>query len=294
MKTIMIIRDGWGYRASAKNNAILSANPKFHKYLINNYPNTLLKASGEAVGLPKRFQGNSEVGHMTIGSGRIILQSLEKINKSIDSGDFFNNSELIKAMEISKKNDSCLHLMGLFQTEGVHSHLKHLEALIKVAKKRGVKKLLIHCFTDGRDAPVHNSLIYVKKIQELLKKTGIGRIATITGRYYAMDRDKRWERTKLAYENIMLGKGEEYENPLDAIKKKHRFGETDEFIKPMKLKGYDGIKDNDSIIFFNYRTDRTRQLSQAIIEPAFTGFERIKPKIYFVAMTKYYTSKYLN
>ncbi len=293
MKTIIIIRDGWGYRSQAANNAIHSAKPKFHKYLIENYPHTLIKASGEAVGLPKGFQGNSEVGHMTIGSGRIILQSLEKINKAIDSGDFFKNSELLKAMNIAKKNDSYLHLMGLFQTEGVHSHLSHLEALIKMAKKNGVKNLLIHCFTDGRDAPVNNSLIHVKKIQGLLKKEGIGLIATITGRYYAMDRDKRWERTKLAYENIVLGKGEEYENPIDAIKHKHESGETDEFIKPLKAKGYTGIKDNDSIIFFNYRTDRTRQLTQAIVEPKFSGFEREKTKANLTAMTKYYESKYL-
>ncbi|MFA5332872.1 MAG: 2,3-bisphosphoglycerate-independent phosphoglycerate mutase [Candidatus Nanoarchaeia archaeon] len=294
MKTILIIRDGWGYRASKIKNAIFSATPKFHNYLLKNYPNTLINASGEAVGLPKGFQGNSEVGHMAIGSGRIILQSMEKINRAIKTGEFYRNDELIKAIINAKRNNSALHIMGLFQTQGVHSHLDHLKALIKLAKNNGVKKLLIHCFTDGRDAPVNNGIIYLKEIVKLLKKNKLGSIATITGRYYAMDRDHRWDRTKKAYDNIMLGQGKEFYNPLLALKEDYKLKETDEFIKPMKMKGYEGVKDNDSIIFFNYRTDRPRQLTQAIIEPEFKEFSRIKKNVYFVAMTQYYKSKYLN
>lgn len=294
MKAILIIRDGWGYRKSKEKNAIAAANPKFHNYLIKNYPNTLLKASGEAVGLPKGFQGNSEVGHLTIGSGRIILQSMERINKDIKSKDFFQNPELLKAIMNVKKNDSTLHLMGLFQTEGVHSHLDHLKALIILAKKNGVKKLLIHCFTDGRDAPVHNGIKHLGDIMKFLKNQNLGRIATITGRYYAMDRDKRWDRTKKAYDNVALGKGEEFDDLYKGLKKRHSLGETDEFINPMKIKGYEGFNENDSVIFFNYRTDRPRQLTQAIVEPSFGAFERIKKRVYFVAMTDYYKSDYLH
>jgi len=293
MKAILIIRDGWGYRKSESKNAIFSARPKFHNYLLKNYPNILIKASGEAVGLPKGFQGNSEVGHLTIGSGRIILQSMEKINQSIKSGDFYKNEELLKAIENAKINSSTLHIMGLFQTEGVHSHLDHLKALIRLAKEKGVKKLLIHCFTDGRDAPVNNGIIHLKEIIRLLKHAKLGSVATITGRYYAMDRDKRWDRTEKAYNNIMLGKGEEVSNLLDSLSEKYLADETDEFIKPMKIKGYEGVNDNDSMIFFNYRTDRPRQLTKSIIEPGFFEFEREKKKVYFVAMTNYYESKNL-
>jgi 2,3-bisphosphoglycerate-independent phosphoglycerate mutase len=294
MKAILIIRDGWGYKKSKAKNAIAHANPKFNDYLVKNYPSTLLKASGEAVGLPKGFQGNSEVGHLTIGSGRIMLQSMERINQAIESGDFYRNIELLKAINNALRNNSTLHLMGLFQIQGVHSHLNHLKALIKMAKDMGIKKLLIHCFTDGRDAQVNNGIIYLKEINNLLKKIKIGSIATITGRYYAMDRDNRWDRTKKAYDNIMLGKGKEFINPILALKEEYGLNETDEFIKPMKMKGYKGAGNNDSVIFFNYRTDRTRQLTQAIIEPDFRGFKRAKKNVYFAGMTNYYESKYLN
>jgi 2,3-bisphosphoglycerate-independent phosphoglycerate mutase len=293
MKSILIIRDGWGYRKSKTKNAIAFANPVFHKYLLKNYPNTLINTSGEAVGLPKGYQGNSEVGHLTIGSGRIIIQSMERINKDIKSKNFYKNIELLKAINNVKKNNSTLHLMGLFQTQGVHSHLDHLKALIKLAKKEGVKKLLIHCFTDGRDAPVNEGIIHLKTIVKILKKNKIGSIATITGRYYAMDRDKRWNRTKKAYDNIMLGEGKKYENPIKALKKEYELNQTDEFIKPIKMKDYNGVNNNDSIIFFNYRTDRPRQLTKAIIEPNFKEFKTVKKNIYFVALTNYYNSKYL-
>ncbi|MDD5054483.1 MAG: 2,3-bisphosphoglycerate-independent phosphoglycerate mutase [Candidatus Nanoarchaeia archaeon] len=291
MKTILLIRDGWGYRKSKDKNAIAKAKPEFHNHLIKNYPNTLLKASGQAVGLPKGFQGNSEVGHLTIGSGRIILQSLEKINHSIKSKEFFNNKELLSAIENAKKQNSTLHIMGLFQTQGVHSHTDHLKALIKMAKTNKVKKLLIHCFTDGRDAPVNEGLKHLKEIMKLLKKEKIGAIASITGRYYAMDRDKRWERTKKAYDCINSGIAPEFTNPIKALKEKYFSGETDEFIKPVKMQGYAGLNENDSIIFFNYRTDRPRQLTQAIVEPGFAGFERDYKKLLFVGMTNYYYSQ---
>jgi len=291
MKVILLIRDGWGYRKSTVKNAICSANPKFHNYLIKNYPNILINASGEAVGLPKGFQGNSEVGHLTLGSGRIILQSLEKINQAINSQEFFSNKELLAAMNNTKEFGSTLHIMGLLQTQGVHSHIDHLKALIKMAKINGVKKLLIHCFTDGRDAPVNEGITHLKGIIKLLKKEKVGSIASISGRYYAMDRDKRWDRTKKAYDCIILGQASEFTNSAKALEAKYKMGETDEFVTPMKLKGYEGIKENDSIIFFNYRTDRPRQLTQAIIEPGFSGFERVYKKVFFVGMTNYYESK---
>jgi 2,3-bisphosphoglycerate-independent phosphoglycerate mutase len=256
---------------------------------MKNYPNTLLNASGEAVGLPKGFQGNSEVGHLTIGSGRIIQQSLTRINKSIEDKSFFTNPEFLEAIKNAKKNKTSLHLIGLFQTEGVHAHLNHLQALLKLCEQEKFFDVKIHAITDGRDSPTTKSLNHIKKILAVLKKQKFGEIVTISGRYYAMDRNKNWDRTKQAYDCIMKGETKTtYTNPLNSIKESHKKKITDEFIIPRKQKKYGGVKENDSIIFFNYRTDRTRQLTQSIVERKFEEWKREKKKTYFVAMTQYY------
>lgn len=287
---VIIIRDGWGYNKRKTENAEFSGHPEYTNYLMKNYPNTLLKASGEAVGLAKGYQGNSEVGHMTIGSGRIIFQSMEKINHAIDTGEFFKNKSFLKAIQNAKENNATLHLIGLLQAEGVHSHINHLFALLNLCKKEKFKNVLIHIITDGRDAPVTKSEEYLKKLDSKLEKTGFGKIATITGRYYAMDRDKRWDRTKKAYDCIVNGiTNKEFTDALTIVKQAHSKKEFDEFILPKKMKGYGGVKDKDSIIFFNFRTDRTRQLTKAIVEKKFEGWERSPLNVCFVAMTLYYS-----
>jgi len=285
---ILIIRDGWGHNPKKKDNAIKKAKAPNENYYLNNFPNGFLNASGEAVGLEKGYQGNSEVGHLTIGSGRIIYQSLPRINKSIKNGSFFNNQALLKTINHCQKNNSVLHLIGLLQTQGVHSHIDHLFALLKLCKKNNFKKVFIHIITDGRDAPVNESLKHLKNLKKEIKKLGLGEIVSVSGRYYAMDRDKRWARTKLAYGSIIEGGGNKIKDIEDYIKQKHLLKETDEFISPASLTHYHGVSNRDGIIFFNYRTDRTRQLTQAIIEKKFTGFKRNMKKVSFTAMTEYY------
>ncbi|MBD3311993.1 2,3-bisphosphoglycerate-independent phosphoglycerate mutase [archaeon] len=288
-KVILVIRDGWGYRKSSYKNAIKQTSTPNAEELMKNYPSAIIKASGEAVGLPDGYQGNSEVGHLTIGSGRIIPQSLTRINNSIKEGSFFENKAFLKAVNNCKKNNSSLHLMGLLQVEGVHAHKDHLFALLDLCKKEGLKDVYVHVFTDGRDSPPTDSPKHVKSLKKKIKKTGIGVIATISGRYYAMDRDKRWQRTKKAYDCIVKGEAKNvFKKPVKAIKESYKQGVTDEFLIPLKHEGYDGIKENDSIIFYNYRTDRPRQLTKAIVEDEFKHFKRDSPKVFFVAMTEYY------
>jgi 2,3-bisphosphoglycerate-independent phosphoglycerate mutase len=288
-KVILVIRDGWGYRKNCKNNAICQTPTPITDNLMKNHPHTLINASGKAVGLPKNYQGNSEVGHMTIGSGRIILQSLSRINKSIKSKEFFNNQEFLAAINNCKENKSKLHLIGLLQSEGVHSHEKHLFALLDLCKQQDFKDVYIHVITDGRDSPVTASLKHIKKLQKKLKKLEFGKIVTVSGRYFAMDRDKRWQRTKKAYDCIVNAKAIQFSDLLSKIKTLHKNKETDEFIVPEKHRTYSGVKDNDSIIFFNFRTDRPRQLTKAIVEDDFSAFSRKKKSVYFVAMTQFYT-----
>jgi len=287
-KVILIIRDGWGYSENSENNFLLPQYAPFNSELIKKYPNTLLDASGSAVGLPGGYQGNSEVGHMTIGSGRIIFQSLARINRSIEDGSFFNIKEFVKVIGKCKKNKKHLHLMGLIQTEGVHSHINHLFAILDLCKKLNFSDVYIHAFTDGRDAPTEDGINKIKLVEDKINKLGLGTVVTVCGRYYAMDRDQRWDRTKLAYDCIINGKAPEYKSVDEAIKQSYLLGKTDEFIVPCKLMGYHGIKEKDSIIFFNFRTDRTRQLTRAIVENKFEGWERELIKVHFVAMAQYY------
>ena len=285
---ILIIRDGWGYRQASADNYIKQAKTPNDDQYLKTYPNTLIKSSGLEVGLLPGYQGNSEVGHMTMGAGRIIYQSLPKIHSAIHDVSFFKNSAFLKALTNCQKNKSSLHLIGLLQTQGVHSHMDHLFALLDLCKKNNFKNVYIHAITDGRDAPTTESLKHIKKLQAKIKQLGFGEIATVCGRYYAMDRDTRWDRTKSAYDAIALGKAEAYDNAATQIKSCHKNNEFDEFIKPSKLKTYTGINKNDSIIFFNFRTDRTRQLTQALCEKKFSGFKRQLIPVLFVAMTQYY------
>ena len=286
---ILIIRDGWGYRKEKKNNIIAQANIPWDDSFKTKYEHGLLDTSGRAVGLPDNYQGNSEVGHMTLGSGRIILQSLVKINDSIESGDFFKNKSFIKAIKDCQKDNKTLHLLGLIQTQGVHSHLNHLFALLDLCAKYKFKNVLIHLITDGRDAPPTESLKHLRSLEKKIKTLGIGKIVSVSGRYYAMDRDKRYQRTELAYNCISSGIAPIFLKISDYIKKSHNNNIGDEFIKPAKLKGYKGLEEGDSLIFFNFRTDRPRQLTQALIEKNFSGFNRKNfTKISLISMTEYY------
>jgi 2,3-bisphosphoglycerate-independent phosphoglycerate mutase len=289
-KVILVIRDGWGYRSDGDQNALAEVPTPYTDALMKEYPNTLLEAAGNAVGLPQGYQGNSEVGHLTIGSGRIILQSLERINRTIADGSFFEMKDFVNAIKDCKHHGTKLHLIGLLQVEGVHSHLDHLFALLDLCHMHHFREVYIHAITDGRDSPVHDSVKHVKKLAQKLQEIGFGTIATISGRYYAMDRDKRWERTKKYYDCIVQGDCEGFfSNALDQIESCHQKNETDEFIIPRKVMGYEGLQKNDAVIFFNFRTDRPRQITQAIVEEEFEGWKRKKLDVNYITMTQYYT-----
>jgi 2,3-bisphosphoglycerate-independent phosphoglycerate mutase len=257
---------------------------------MDRYPSTLLDAAGEAVGLPAGYQGNSEVGHMTIGSGRIFFQSLPRINRDIESGAFFSNSALRGAVENCKKNNTTLHVIGLLQKEGVHAHMDHCIAILELCKKESLNDVVVHVISDGRDAPVNGTL---RNVRELVGKTdelGIGAIGSVSGRYYAMDRDKKWDRTKAAYDCIARGESRlTFDDLVGCLEECYARGETDEFIVPRRASWYTGIRDSDSVIFFNFRTDRTRQLTRAIVEDSFEGWRRSPMDVYFVAMTEFYS-----
>ncbi|AKB52754.1 2,3-bisphosphoglycerate-independent phosphoglycerate mutase [Methanosarcina barkeri str. Wiesmoor] len=291
---MLIILDGWGYREAREGNAILAARTPNLDHLIEEYPWCFLEASGEAVGLPEGQMGNSEVGHLNIGAGRIVYQDLTRINFSIRKGDFFKNPAFLGAISNAKANDSSLHLMGLVSYGGVHSYMAHIHALIKLAQQEGVKKVYIHAFLDGRDVPPKAALKDIEELDAFCKENGNAKIATISGRYYAMDRDKRWDRTKLAYDALTMGVAP-YKTPdaETAVSEAYKRGETDEFVKPTVITDSEGkpeavIKDNDSIIFFNFRPDRARQLTWAFVNKDFENFPREKhPKVYYVCMAQY-------
>lgn len=289
---MLIVLDGWGIGKNYEGNAIyLAKTPNFDK-LIKDYPSTKLKASGLAVGLPEGQMGNSEVGHLNIGSGRIVYQDLTKITKSIEDGDFFEKEEFLKAIENAKKNNSKLHLMGLVSYGGVHSHIKHLYGLLQLCKKNSFNKVYIHAFLDGRDVPPTIGKAHLLELEEKIKEIGVGKIATVSGRYYAMDRDKRWDRTELAYKALVQGVGNLNTSAVDAVEKSYQDGIYDEFIVPTVIteegKPAATIDSGDSIIFFNFRPDRARQITRAIIDKDFNGFKREKEvETYFVTMTEY-------
>lgn len=287
---LLMILDGWGLApASAGNAAAMANTPNLDKYFAE-YPHTTLQASGKFVGLPEGQIGNSEVGHLNIGAGRIIYQNLTRITKAIEDGDFFTNPVLCDVMAKTKANDSSLHLMGLVSDGGVHSHLTHLLALVKMAKEQGLKNIYIHAFLDGRDVGPKTAAGYLKQLQQALKEIGAGRIATVSGRYYPMDRDKRWERVERGYRAIVLGEGKLAADPIAAVEESYAAGVTDEFVEPIVIEGVDGrVKAGDGVVFFNFRPDRARQLTRALNDKEFPYFERPGSAlpVNFVCMTQY-------
>lgn len=283
----LIIRDGWGKGVNEESNAIYKARTPFTDAYEKNYPTTMVETSGLSAGLPDGYMGNSEVGHLNIGAGRTIYQSLTRIDKSISDGDFFTNAAFIKAIDYAKKHGGALHLMGLIQEEGVHAVTRHCVALLELCKKHNFTNVLIHAITDGRDTAPKSALEHMQFLQSGIEKVGIGRVATVIGRYFAMDRDNRWDRTELAYRAVMQGAGTKVNNWKEAIDQAYASGENDEFIKP-RIIDYKGMSENDSFIFFNFRFDRTRQLTKAMVEPDFKEFTRPLLIHCFVAMTHYY------
>ena len=274
----LLIMDGYAIAESGNGNAISLANSENIERYMKEYPSTLLGASGLDVGLPDGQMGNSEVGHLNMGAGRIVYQELTRITKSIKDGDFFDNVELNFAMDKAIENGKKLHLYGLLSDGGVHSHNTHLYALLELAKKKGVKEVYVHCFLDGRDVPPTSGADFIKDLQTQLDKIGVGKIATVGGRYYVMDRDNRWERVEKAYDAFTLGNGERAENAYDYVKESYDKNVTDEFVIPCNIyengKPIGLIEEGDSIIFFNFRPDRAREITRAMSESEFVGFER--------------------
>lgn len=287
---LLVILDGWGLRDDTRANAIAEAHPGFYEKLVREYPMVALDASGEAVGLPNRQMGNSEVGHMNMGAGRVVYQEMTRINKAIREGEFFRNEALINGMQHAKTRQSTLHLMGLVSDGGVHSAMNHLVALLEMARQQGVEKVRVHAFLDGRDVPPKSAAKYLLEVEQKLDALDFHQIATISGRYYAMDRDKRWERVEKAYHNLVMATGRRSLFSEDALLLAYKQGETDEFVTPAVCDmTYEGMQDGDSIIFFNFRPDRARELTQAFIDRDFHGFERQKvlKDFSFVCMTTY-------
>ena len=287
-KVILIIMDGWGLGTNKKSDAIQHAKTPFVSSLYASYPNTTLVTCGEDVGLPAGQMGNSEVGHLNLGAGRIVYQELQRINVAIKTGVFAANESLLKAIRYAKENNKPLHLVGLVSDGGVHSHLNHIKALTALCKAEDLSNVLIHAFTDGRDTDPKSGLGFLTDLQNHLNLT-VGKIASITGRYYAMDRDKRWERIKLAYDGLVNGIGYKTSNVLEAVKKSYHDGVTDEFIKPIINSGIEqtGIKDGDAVICFNFRTDRCREITEVLTQTDMPEFDMRKLDLHFTTMTQY-------
>jgi 2,3-bisphosphoglycerate-independent phosphoglycerate mutase len=289
----LIILDGFGLREETKGNAVaLAKKPNFDRYWAQ-YPHTQLTACGEAVGLPEGQMGNSEVGHLNIGAGRIVYQDLTRISKSIREKDFFENEALVGAVRHAKLKGTKLHLYGLLSDGGVHSHIEHLYALLELAKKEDLHEVYVHAFLDGRDVAPDSAIGYLQELQEKIREIGVGRVATVQGRYYAMDRDKRWERTEKAYRAMVYGEGPKYTDPIQAVKESYEKSVMDEFVMPTVIVGEDGnpvglVESQDAVIFFNFRPDRAIQLSNVFTNADFRSFDR-GPKfpkdLYFVCMT---------
>lgn len=283
----LVVLDGFGCNKSRFGNAIKACGTPNLKKLLKKYPHTKLLASGNAVGLPAGQMGNSEVGHLTLGAGRVILQNLEKINQKIDDGSFFSMPVLKEAMEHAKKNNSSLHLLGLLSDGGVHSHISHLQALLSMAKEYDLSKVYIHIITDGRDTKPTYGQFFVEDLLEFVEGSN-AKIATICGRIYAMDREKRYDRLKKAYDLLVSGKGEVKTNPVEAVTDSYHDGKTDEFIEPVLIDKNGLIKENDSVIFYNFRSDRAKELSFAFTDPEFKEFKTKKFKnLYFASMEEY-------
>ena len=286
--TTLIIMDGFGMTDSTVGNAIrTAATPRLDQFF-QEFAHTTLLASGLDVGLPDGQMGNSEVGHTNIGAGRVVFQDLPRITKSIADGDFFTNSAYNHAMDACLEKGTSLHLMGLLSDGGVHSHLTHLFALLELAKKKGVEKVYIHAFLDGRDVSPTSGADFVARTVEKCRELGVGKIATVMGRYYAMDRDKRWDRVEQAYDAMVYGESAHFNPvPVAAVKDSYAAGITDEFVEPVVCDTEGTISDNDSVIFFNYRPDRAREITRTLVDPAFDGFTRQFFPVTFVCNTEY-------
>jgi 2,3-bisphosphoglycerate-independent phosphoglycerate mutase len=287
---VLCILDGWGVSERMEGNAVeISRTPTLDQLMYEGC-RTTIAVSGSAVGLPSGQMGNSEIGHLNMGAGRIVFQSLTRINNAISEGTFFRNEALVESMVLAKARESSLHLMGLTSTGGVHSHIDHLTALLQMAQKQGLDKVYVHAFTDGRDTPPVCAAEDLMELEAQMEMLGIGKVATLMGRYYGMDRDRRWERTKLAYDCIVQGEGLMSLSVEDAIADAYQRMETDEFIRPTRIihEPESLVESGDSVIFFNFRPDRTRQLSYAMTDPFFNAFPRVRqPIVHFVCMTQY-------
>lgn len=284
----LIILDGFGYLPTDRGNAVKHANTPVFDSIFQNYSHTLIGASGEDVGLPDGQMGNSEVGHLNIGAGRIVYQELTRITKEIREGSLFTNPALLEAMENAKKEGRALHLMGLLSDGGVHSHNSHIEGLLLMAKQQGVKDVYVHAFMDGRDTPPQSGKDYIVQLENFMKTHGIGKILTVSGRYYAMDRDKRWDRVKLAYDAIVKADAPKADSALSCIEASYHENVTDEFVLPTVIgEGLTTLSAHDSVIFFNFRPDRARELTRAIVDRDFDGFEREYFETTYVTMTQY-------
>ena len=289
--TMLMILDGFGKNPNKEGNAIELANTPNIDELMKKNPTTTIYTSGLAVGLPEGQMGNSEVGHTNIGAGRIVYQELTRITKSIEDGDFFSNQELVAAIENCQKNNSKLHIMGLLSDGGVHSHMRHLFAVLELAKRKGFEDVYVHCFLDGRDTPPASAEGYILKLEEKMKEKGVGKIATIAGRFYAMDRDKRWQRVQKAYDAMVKGEGVKATSAEMAIEASYQKEVFDEFVEPTVIYSGDKpiakIENNDSVIFFNFRPDRSREITRTLVDKDFSDFETEKLNLYFVCFTQY-------
>ncbi len=286
---VLMILDGFGLREADEGNAIHAAKTPNLDRLFAHNPHTQIGASGMDVGLPEGQMGNSEVGHTNIGAGRVVYQELTRITKSIQDGDFFHNPALVKAMENAQKGGS-LHLIGLLSDGGVHSHMKHLLGLLEMARKYSLQKVFVHCLMDGRDVPPTSGRDFVAQLQEEIAKVGVGRIATVMGRYYAMDRDNRWERVEKAYAAMVYGEGVQNPDPVKAMEDSYAADVTDEFVVPVVCAGDEGrIRGGDSVVFFNFRPDRAREITRTLVDPQFDGFVRREGffPLTYVCMTQY-------
>ena len=289
-RVLLCIMDGWGINKDCPKDATKEAKTPNIDEFYKEEPNMQIFADGEHVGLPDGQMGNSEVGHLNIGAGRIVYQELTKINKEIKDGDFFKNEKFLNAVKHVKENNSALHMYGLVSTGGVHSSLDHILALIEFAKQQGLKRVYLHAFLDGRDTPPQSAVGFLETVEAKLKEAGLPPIASVTGRYYAMDRDNRWERVEKAYNMLVLGEGNKAENAIDAVKASYAKGVNDEFVEPTVINVPNSrIEDNDAIIFFNFRPDRAREISKAVNFENFDGFKRkaVRKNIYYVTFTQY-------
>ncbi|MDR0426159.1 MAG: 2,3-bisphosphoglycerate-independent phosphoglycerate mutase [Clostridiales bacterium] len=285
----VVILDGFGFNEKTAGNAVKACGtPNISAYMAA-YPWTKISASGRAVGLPEGQMGNSEVGHLNIGAGRVVYQDITMIDKSIEDGDFFENPAFLGAAENAKKHGGAVHLVGLLSDGGVHSMNTHLYALIELFKRQGVKNIRIHCITDGRDVPPDSAAGYLKALGAVIREKGAGRIATVVGRYYIMDRDNRWERVKKGYDAVFSGVGERSADPEATVRARYKNKEFDEFLLPIIDEGYTGVRENDSMVFFNFRSDRAREITRAAVYPDFAEFDRAGgyKKTFYVGMTQY-------